>query len=936
MRNTMYLVRMAPDLPFKSDAAAYREDDTGIAAAWVLAGKLEPQQQRVTAAPREALLARLDCALRLPLTVVISPPGFGKTTLLSQWHGSLRKRDDIAVAWLSLEEEDGEVSRFVVYLALAIARAGVDLGPLAQTTRSQLHDIDARGAIAALLAVIRALPRRLVIVLDDYDRTRSQTVDDVVGRLIRHGGAQLHVVISSRSVPRLPLSDLTVRGLVERIEASDLALSMEEARMVLGSGISSEAVRQLHGRTEGWAVALQLAGLWLSAGSQRTGSIAQFSGRSTEMAAYLAEQVVQQLEPSLRDFLLETSVLDRFDVRLANAVRQRSDSGARFSRLIRFEGLLVPLDAEHEWYRYHHLFADFLRQQLRHGHPELEALLHRRAAEWLSVNGDLLEAVKHAVRAGDPALATRFVADAGGWELILRHGLGYVRPLLRHFDPKVVRETPVLNITQAYLHIKLGEMSEATQLLEYFRAMPGGVRAPHERDCTIIVALLRAYLDEVCSERASVVSIAAQAEVCAADDFLGRGTLYCVCAEGELGIGDFAAAESYASESLDDMRKAGSPVGMAYALFHLGQSYYYRGLLGQAEATYREALTIAAHYFGIDNALKACGECLLAQLLCQRGQMEEARSYLKTCIEFIETHDGWLDIFAAAYEAALTVARADTQSPAESLALLDHIEKVAQDRRLRRLSELVRAWRIEVLLDAPGSLSVDPLIADAEGESYLANTLGRPHCWRQEMALGMAMARWHRQAGRSGVAVKLLRTLETACTAGKRMLDLARVHAHLALVLQSRGEIDAALPMLGRALDYVAMEQSCRVILELGMPVKTLLRLSLQQDPMAIAGSSRCLQIQRLLEAARLDEEAGSDLLSGREVEVLRELCRGSSNKQIGRLLNLSENTVKFHLKNVFRKLGVKSRGAAVVTAMQRGLTSPAERRSPARLDSEA
>ena len=886
----------------------------GEAAVWVLRGKLQPPPQRVRAAVRTRLLARLDRALELPLTVIVSPPGFGKTTLLSQWHHALIERGDVRVAWLSLDEDDGEVSRFVAYLALALARAGVELGALTQAIGSQLHDIDARAAIGALVATIATLTGRLVLVLDDYDRVRGRGVDEVVQHLIRHGGEHLHVVLSSRTWPSLPLAELTARGLVERIEAQDLSLSVEEAQAVVGAAVPAEAARRLYDRTEGWAVALQLAGLWLSVTG--TGDLERFSGRSVEIAAYLTEQVLEGLAPELREFLLETAILDRFDVRLANAVRRRQDSGELLARLSGFEGLLVPLDDEREWYRYHHLFAEFLRQQLRHRHPDRDLELNRRAAEWLSVHGDLLEAVKHAVRGDAPEFATGLVAAAGGWELVLQRGFGYVRPLLRHFDPKFIRDTPVLNITQAYLSIRLGEMAQARAMLEWFRRLPESLRLAHERDYVVISALLRDYRDEF-GDAPGIEATIAQARARVPEDFLGRATLYCVAAVGELGLGDFAAARDCATRALEDMRRADSPIGMTYALLHLGQSYYYQGLLAQAEATYREALTIAEAYFGIDSALKAAGNCLLAQLVCQRGQFEQARLLLEAGIPYIESHDGWLDVFAAAYETAVSVARAAGEQPS-AYAWLAHVERIAAERELQRLDELVAAWRLELLLDRPEMAAEAELQARLDAAEAAFELARRtPGCWRQMQAFGLVLARRHQLAGRSAAAVGLLRVLEQACAQDGRALDLARVRARLALALQARGELAAALASLGHALDYVAATQAVLTVLDAGPAMKSLLRLALQQDPDAAAGSARCALIQQLLSHA---DAAGDELLSGREIEVLRELCRGRSNKQIARLLNLSENTVKFHLKSVFRKLGVESRGAAVAVAAQKGL----------------
>lgn len=895
---------------------------------WVLAGKLGPPRQRLNTAPRGRLLERLDRALALPLSVLVSPAGFGKSTLLSQWYQRLGERGQVHVAWISLEEDDGEISRFVAYLTLAISRAGIDVGPLLQTVQTQLHDIDARAAIAALVEYVRAAGRGLVIVLDDYDRVRSEAVDGLVLDLVQHADPRLHVLISGREAPRLPLAQLGSRGLVERIGAAEMALSLDEAETMLGGErLSRDAVGRLHGYTEGWAVALQLAALWLAAQpGELSGEelLDRFSGRSAEMAAYLTEQVVESLDDEARRFILQTSVLERFNVALANAVRQQGDSGAHLQRLGSFQGLLIPLDNEQEWFRYHHLFAQYLQTQLQRQYPYDVDGLHRRAALWQFEHGDLIEAVKHAIRAHDIALATGFVERAGGWELILWRGLGYVRPLLRHFDRQTIRDTPVLNVTQAYLHVKLGEFGRAEELLERYRDLPQDQFEASWPGYIAVLSLLYNYRDLLWSDRGRSALVVDYLEQ-VGDQDLVRPTLHCVCASAGLDSGVFAEAERHAALAARQMQQRGNFIGVAYALFHQGQACFYTGRLGEAETLYRQALVIADQHFGTDNALKACAECLLAQLLCWRGQWRQAAELLERGVPFIESHDGWLDILAAAYEARLIVAMRSGTGLRELLALLDHYEDFAVRRRLSRLQQLALGWRLQVLLDAQAGTAAELMVADTGCEADMAHFLAEDRHWRQQLALGPALANWLQRRGQASAALELLEALERNCERMGLALHLAQVRAQQALLQQQRGELEAAFARLGQALDYAAREQAWHALLGLGRPLRTLLHLAQQRDPQAVSGTTRGNSIHQLLQRLSADyggeAEAASDgALNPREREILSELCQGHSNKEIGRLLNLSENTVKFHLKRVFRKLNVDTRGEAVAVAIKQGL----------------
>lgn len=911
----------------RADAVDIAADSLPTAGSWVLAGKLGPPRQRLSTAARGQLLERLDRAQALPLTVLVSPAGFGKSTLLSQWYQRLLERGEVHAAWISLEEDDGEISRFVAYLTLAISRAGIDVGPLLQTVQTQLHDIDARAAIAALIEYVRAAERGLVIMLDDYDRIRSDAVDGLVLDLVQHGDPRLHVLLSGREAPRLPLAQLGSRGLVERIGAAEMALSLDEAEtMLVGERLSRDAVGRLHGYTEGWAVALQLAALWLGAqpGELKEEELLdRFSGRSTEMAAYLAEQVVQSLDDDARSFILQTSVLERFNVALANAVRQQGDSGAHLERLGSFQGLLIPLDNEQEWFRYHHLFAQYLQAQLQRQYPDEVDGLHRRAAQWQFEHGDLIEAVKHAHRAHDVALATGFVERAGGWELMLWRGLGYVRPLLRHFGRQSIRDTPVLNVTQAYLHVKLGEFALAEELLERYRDLPQQQSHASWPGYIAVVSLLYNYRDLIWSDRGRTALVAGYIDE-VGEHGLVRPTLHCVCASGGLGSGDFAAAEQHAARAVCQMQHGGNVIGVAYALFHQGQACFYTGRLGEAETLYRRALGIADQHFGTDNALKACAECLLAQLLCYRGQWRQAVELLERGVPFLETHDGWLDVLAAAYEARLIVAAGSRTGLRERMALLDHYDEFAAKRRLGRLQQLVMGWRLQALVDAQAATAADLMVIDAGCEADMAHFLAEDRHWRQQLALGPALATWQQHHGHAGAALELLESMAGSCERTGRELHLAQVRAQMALVRQQRGELEAAFALLGQALDYAARERAWHVLLVLGRPLRTLLHLAQQRDPQAVSGTTRGNGIHQLLQLLSADGgeegQAGPGALNAREREILAELCRGRSNKEIGRLLNLSENTVKFHLKRVFRKLDVDTRGEAVAVAIRQGL----------------
>ncbi|WP_066094126.1 LuxR C-terminal-related transcriptional regulator [Xanthomonas massiliensis] len=896
---------------------------TPLAVDWLLATKLDPPPQRITAVSRTTLLGRLDEGLALPLTLLLAPPGYGKTTTLAQWFARLRQREDLLTVWLSLDEDDAEPATLAAYLTAGLVSAGLEPTPALLALLRPAADIGAAELAGTLINAMRGAGRRIALVLDDYDRAQCPATDELLSRLIVHAGNHLHLLLATRRAPALPLARLSVHGNLLRLGPADLAMDEAEAGQLLGPRTSPEVVRQVRQRTEGWAVALHLASLWAADDDRRQDEIARFSGRSAGIAAYLTEQVVDGLDQELRRFLLHTCLLARFDTALANAMRGRGDSGELMTRLGHFMGLLIPLDGEHEWFRYHPLFAEYLQQRLEHKEPAIIPQLHRRAAHWLDVHGDVGEAVRHACLAGDIALAADIVARAGGWQLLLDHVPSQVRGLMRHFPPAAVRDTPVLNLTQAYLHMKLGEFAPARTLLERFRHFDANERAACERDYTIVAALLRDLLDEICAKPHGTSQVVAQAEALDAGDAIGRGTLLCIAASSALGRGQFAQATELAGHGQAWMQQAGNAIGVGWALTQLGQACFYRGELDHAETLYRQALAVADHRQGAGAVLAACGRCLLARLQCERGRYDEAADLLEPALAFLQRHDGWLDVFVAGYETALALARQRDRSGRTALALLDEVDAFAHRRHLTRLADLAGAWRVHVALELPEHPAVDTLVARCGGEEAWQYALDHAHGWRTAAALGFALADWHARAGRSQQALQLLYAIEQQALARDDRHHLVRARARLALVLQQRGEADTSMAPLRQVLDQIATTLGWHAVAELGLPAKAMLRVARQNDPEIGAGTTRAYTVQALLDRLQDDEAAASELFSTREMEVLVELARGCANKQIARRLGLSENTVKFHLKNIYRKLEADSREAALAAAARQGLVRP-------------
>lgn len=889
--------------------------DAHAAPDWLLVGKLAPPEQRITVASRDALIARLNANLSRSLSVVVSPPGFGKTTLLTQWWRTLGARPDIHACWLTLDDIDSEVSRFVAGVVLSVARAGVDVGPLEVAARQQSIDPNVRPIALALLAAIRRSGRRAVLILDDFHRARSRAVDEVVEILIEHSHGELHLVVSGRTRPTFHVSAFLARGLVMQLDASDLALSLEQASQLFGSNVSPADLALLHARTEGWAVALQLARMWLDRGRRKPDTLKDFSGRTTEMTDYLAEQIVADLPEDLREFLLETAILERFDAALADAVRNRSDSSDLLERLRHFDALLIPLDDAREWFRYHPLFADFLCQRLKRGSAQRPLVLRRRAARALAAVGDLPEAVQHAVAADDIPLAVELTQQAGGWELILWKGIGYVRSLLKCFNEATIRSDLTLQITRAYLDIKLARFEAAEELLSLTASMLDGAAPRTRRDFTIIDALWKVYIDDMCcSEWTSLID--AHNRRLDPADHLGRGTLHCALAIAALGRGAPEAAELESRRAIQEMRASGSILGVNYAFLHLAQSELLLGRLREAETLCREALVMAEDNFGADSGLKALCSTFVGFCLYLKGDHERSNRLIEA---LRETTDGWVDVFATAYEVAVRQAFA-RGGLNEALTVLADAMRVAQERRLDRLGKLVAAWRVEFLTLANRHLEARRE-ATVGGVFTASESRGPPDfSWRVRLAATLAVGRLLMATGSTAQALQLVDTARAEFRAARLLLPARRLDALSIVILKQRGAEEESLVRLQDLLDFVVSEGAVGILLEQGRALESLLNIAQRRNRELVLPASQREVVTQVLARLQQPTLPDQDGFTARELEVLRELCNGRSNKTIGQILDLSENTVKFHLKRVFRKLGAESRAGAIRAALQRNL----------------
>ncbi|MGE5595496.1 MAG: hypothetical protein ACM3S1_05610, partial [Hyphomicrobiales bacterium] len=605
------------------------------AAVPLLETKLRPPRPRASLLDRPRLAGLAQKVLDVPLTVVSAPAGFGKSTLMVAWYHALAGQ--AAVCWLSIDETDSDANQFARYLAEAYRRAnpGSELAG---------NDTPVEALAGAIVNEVSLTERPTVLMLDDYHLIASPRVDGALGFLLERAPANLHLVIGSRTDPALPLPRLRARGRLLEVRADDLRFTGEEAGELLNGaeqlGLARWQVEALEARTEGWAAALQLAALAARGASEPNQFVSSFGGSHRFVFDYLAEEVLGAQDDETQLFLLRTSILEQLSGPLCDAVTGLGGGAARLARLNRANLFTVALDDEGNWYRYHHLFRDFLRRLLEERHREEVAALHRRASEWLAAQNRVEEAVPHALASGDEAWALDLI-ERGMPAATLRGDIltpGFER-WLQGIPREEIEARPRIALPVALSRALNGRLDGTLELVENAEQVLEGPPSGHndlpedERQYLRGAAnLARAYVARFRGEPDNALTFVDRGAATAADPlvraWLGMKRQLILFEEWAPGKEpshealEAAARNCYAAGHL-----AGATAMKVLEFYRL----VFSGQLNEAERHIRAALTEAYER----NALPALGMLhgALSELCYERGDLDEAEDEATRCAQ---------------------------------------------------------------------------------------------------------------------------------------------------------------------------------------------------------------------------------------------------------------------------------------------------------------
>ncbi len=636
------------------------EQTAGDSGAVIAATKLHVPAPRRGLVPRVGLIAALTAVRGHKLTLLDAPPGFGKTTLLAEWNASAE--EERPFAWLSLDAGDNDPVRFWggVVEALRTVEAGVGDPALAtlRTTNVSLVDV----VLPLLVNDLAGLETRLVLVLDDYHTISEPRIHHSLAYFVDHLPDAAHLVLATRVDPPLPLGRYRAQGEIAELRAGQLRFSGAETKALLNGALRLELgvedVARLHRRTEGWAAGLYLAALSLRGRKDGRKFIESFAGDDRAIVDYLSSEVLAGQPEELRDFLLRTSVLDRFCGPLCDALTGGVASARVLERLERENLFLVPLDRTRDWYRYHHLFGELLRHELRRTHPDAVGALHRRAYEWHRSQGFVPEAIQHAAAAGDVDGARELIALH--WNAAFNQGrLGTVDGWLDALPKEAVEADPRLREAGAWLALDRGRMDEAASWIEGAEA-EGGSGA----------AVLRAVLgfksgDLGSAERAARRVLELEPEVAS----FARFVAYCILGVTQYWRGELTDAVASLETAAELAADTGNDLGQSYVLGYLALIQVERGALEDGDRLGRVATELSDDPGFKEHFVTMMGRLARGKVEQYEGRLPAAEAELARALELARRGAGVIEVGAALLALAqVSQLRGDSERSKELLA----------------------------------------------------------------------------------------------------------------------------------------------------------------------------------------------------------------------------------------------------------------------------
>lgn len=842
------------------------------------------------------------------LVLVSAPAGFGKSTAMAQARERL-EADGVPTVWLTLDRADNDVSRFLSGLSEAVNRLGLDGG---------------RGDAVQALTHAKA---PYALFLDEFEAVHESAVLGLVREVAEHLPRSAHLVIGSRQLPQIGLSRLRVRGQLVEIDADRLRFNASDVmdffrQRAPSQVLDAEQLRRLHQKTEGWIAALWLAAMALERSDNPAEFVDRFSGSNRAVADYLAEDVLARQPEGIRSFLLRTSLLRQLDASVCAALNPRIDCAAMLERLDAEHLFLTPVAGAQRTWRYHSLFADYLRTQLEREHPDEVARLHLAASGWYESQGRPVPAIDHAIEGGDYPHAMELL-DATAEDFLEQ---GRMRLLSRWFGtlpPAQLRQHPGLQMIAVWAACFTRGPWEAMDLLE--RSGADASDDPHLRaHAAGLRPMLLAMQDR--NEEALAIGRESLRRLPTGNHFADSTLLNAMAHSTAV-----AGHPREAQQLLDAARReqGDSTFNRMYNESTEGLLDLQQGRLRQATARFRLAVdaTHAVNYHHTHG--NAWAGVFYTSVVYEANQIAQADHLLNVYLP-LARDVGLPDHMILSHAMRSRIAFINGDVDAASLTLTE-LEYLGNQRKLPRVVAAAKLERARLLLlQGHGAAAHDELVRADD-----------PTLWDREQHqrllahdieyMALARLRWDIACGDAIACLPRLDLQIHAATTAARHRRLLALRLLRALALQRTGDTPGAVAQLGSALQFACQEGFMRLVLDEGPAIGSLVqRYQALHDSGQVRDPTMSDYLQRLLlafgplpsDAEPVGELPGGALepLTRKEIRVLQLLVEGYSNSAMAEKLYVSDSTVRTHLRNINMKLGAHSRTQAVAIARRLGL----------------
>ena len=882
----------------------------------LLATKLYVPPPCLTFMPRPRLVADLSQALTRCLTLISAPAGYGKTTLVSSW----LRETGVTSAWLSLDEGDNDLARFMSYFLAALQTALPSVRAVLPGRFEAIQPAPVDALMKGLINEITSHAGPFVLVLDDFQFIVSQAVLDVLTFLIEHAPPQLHLLLLSRTDPfGLPLARLRLRNQLLDIRADHLRFNPREAAAFLNDvmdlHLSADDTSAMEARTEGWVAGLHLAALSMHGCPDTHRFVAAFTGSHYYIMDYLVEEVLKFQPEGVRSFLLQTSILERLCGPLCNAVIQADDGQAMLETLKQANLFLIPLDDERRWYRYHHLFADVLNRRLAHLFPQQLPQLHQRASLWFEQNGYIAEAIQHALLAGDKPHAIDLIVQ-NGCNLLMRGEMNMLARWLTAIEGDIPFH-PWLAILKAWTLALSGRLERVELILHSAEQQ----LATLERSTEVLIMLgtaaaARAHAANAQGNTRLAIDSARKAlELLPGDNSFScgiRSVATSILGDACWISGDFEEARRTYAQAVAIGVTADDSYSAIIASVDLADVQLEQGLLHQAARTCADILRMTSGPDGQELPLADRAYAGLGRVAYERNQLDAAEQHFQQCLRLCQQ---WGDQYSQAASgvmlARLELARCRPEQAQAAIRSAEPLIVAAgiDNRRSNWLKyALARLWLTQ------GEVTKARQLVQ-QGDLATGDEIPYP----QEPA-AMLQLRLLLTEGDYAAALTLSeRLLQQAERTNRlaRMIELLNLQA---LACQGQKEPIQAMAALGRAVALAQPEEYIRVFLDEGEALARLLYQFRVRHSEAGYVAELLAAMSSSPNRPQPPAQALIDPLSARELEVLQLIAAGHSNQEIAARLVISDKTVKRHISNIYDKLAAKSRTQALALAREIGL----------------